>query len=142
MSKSRLILIRGLPGSGKSTFAKSYFNSHIHLEADMYFIQPDGSYDWVAEQLGKAHSWCLETAKIMLNNGQDVVVSNTFTTLKELEPYINFAKSTDVPYGVFRMSTQYDSIHGVPSEVIERMKARFQDFNEEIYHRDGIVWQK
>jgi adenylate kinase family enzyme len=51
MSKSRLIIIRGLPGSGKSTFAKSYFNGYIHLEADMYFVQPDGSYDWVAEQI-------------------------------------------------------------------------------------------
>ena len=142
MSKSRLIIIRGLPGSGKSTFAKSYFNGHTHLEADMYFVQPDGSYYWVVEQLGKAHSWCLETTKIMLNNGQDVVVSNTFTTLKELEPYVNFAKSNDIPYGVFRMETQYESIHRVPVEAIERMKARFQDFNEEIYHRDGIAWQK
>jgi len=40
------------------------------------------------------------------------------------------------------MNTQYESIHGVPPEVIERMKARFQDFNEELYYRDGIVWQK
>jgi len=30
----------------------------------------------------------------------------------------------------------------VPVEAIERMKLRFQDFNEEIYHRDGIAWQK
>jgi hypothetical protein len=78
----------------------------------------------------------------MLNNGQDVVVSNTFTTIKELDPYISFAQSNDIPYAVFRMNTQYESIHGVPPEVIERMKARFQDFNEELYYRDGIVWQK
>jgi uridine kinase len=78
MKINRLVLIRGLPGSGKTTYAKNYFNGHIHLEADMYFIESDGFYNWTAERLGKAHSWCFETTKIMLNNGYDVVVSNTF----------------------------------------------------------------
>lgn len=132
MRTNRLVLIRGLPGSGKSTYAKNYFGGHIHLEADMYFIQPDGSYDWTADKLGKAHNWCLETAKIMLNNGYDVVVSNTFTTLKELNPYIEVASSSDTPFAVFRMTNEYTSIHNVPQIVIEKMRVRFEDYEKEV----------
>jgi len=132
MKNNRLVLVRGLPGSGKSTYAKSYFVGHIHLEADMYFTQPDGSYDWAAERLGKAHSWCFETTKIMLNNGYDVVVSNTFTMLKELNPYIELATSTDTPYIVFRIVSDYQSVHNVPKVVIEKMRSRFEDYEQEV----------
>jgi tRNA uridine 5-carbamoylmethylation protein Kti12 len=135
---NKLILVRGLPGSGKSTYAKQYFSSHIHLEADMYFVQPDGSYDWIPERLGKAHNWCQESAKIFLSNGLDVVVSNTFTTRKELEPYVNFAILHEIPYGVFRLNTQYESIHAVPQDVIEKMRNRFEDFEDEVV----IPWGK
>ena len=40
-----LILLRGLPGSGKLTFAKLICNQHV--EADMYFMQ-DGEYKFDA----------------------------------------------------------------------------------------------
>jgi len=33
---SKLILVRGLPGSGKSTFAKTF--GCLHVEADMFYI--------------------------------------------------------------------------------------------------------
>jgi len=37
-----LILLRGLPGSGKSTFAKSISHAAVgHIEADMFFMK-----DW------------------------------------------------------------------------------------------------
>jgi predicted kinase len=138
MKINRLVLIRGLPGSGKTTYAKNYFNGHIHLEADMYFIESDGFYNWTAERLGKAHSWCFETTKIMLNNGYDVVVSNTFSTLKELNPYIELASSTDTPYAVFKMTKEYGSVHNVPQVVIEKMRFRFEDYKEEVM----VPWVK
>jgi predicted kinase len=35
----QLFLLRGLPGSGKSTIAKSLVNKdYCHKEADMYFV--------------------------------------------------------------------------------------------------------
>jgi hypothetical protein len=92
----------------------------------------DGSYDWTADRLGKAHSWCFETTKIMLNNGYDVVVSNTFTMLKELNPYIELADCNDIQCAVFRMASEYNSIHNVPQVVIEKMRSRFEDYEEEV----------
>ena len=40
-----LILVRGLPGSGKSTEAKKIAKTgYYHFEADQYFITPSGEY--------------------------------------------------------------------------------------------------
>lgn len=129
---NRLILIRGIPGSGKSTYARQYFSDCIHLEADMYFSAPNGEYIYDPSKIKQAHAWCQESTKIFLNNGKDVVVSNTFTTSKELDFYINYATEHNIPYAVFRMTKNYGSIHNVPSEAIDRMTARFEGIEGEI----------
>jgi len=41
-----LFLLRGLPGAGKSTLAKSI--GPINIEADQYFIDSDGEYKFDA----------------------------------------------------------------------------------------------
>jgi len=46
---TKLTIIRGLPGSGKSTLAKKLVYSNpgsVHLEADMYFIDRVGVYNY------------------------------------------------------------------------------------------------
>lgn len=132
---NKLVLIRGLPGSGKSTIARQYFNDCIHLEADMYFISPQGVYLFDGTKIRYAHSWCFDTTKILLNNNKSVVVSNTFTTKKEIAPYIEYAKENNIPYIVFRTNHTYGSIHEVPEEAINRMKNRFENLENEFIWR-------
>jgi predicted kinase len=129
---NKLVLIRGLPGSGKSTAARQYFNDCIHLEADMYFTSPQGEYIYDASKIKQAHAWCQESTRIFLNNNKNVVVSNTFTTRKELDFYITYANENNIPYVVFRMKNNYGSIHNVPQEAINRMSLRFEDVEKEI----------
>ena len=92
-----LRLIRGLPGSGKTTLAKQY--NCLHLEADMYFIK-NGQYSFDKHQLQNAHQWCLLQTEIALKNNMDVVVSNTFTQLWELERYIKLAVRYNIKYHI------------------------------------------
>jgi predicted kinase len=129
---NKLVLIRGLPGSGKSTAARQYFSDCIHLEADMYFTSPQGEYIYDASKIKQAHAWCQESTRIFLNNNKNVVVSNTFTTRKELDFYITYANENNIPYVVFRMKNNYGSIHNVPQEVINRMSLRFEDVEKEL----------
>lgn len=125
-----LVIIRGLPGSGKSTLARNEFYTYVHLEADMYHMVA-GEYKFVGDRVHLAHKWCQETCRIFLNSGLSVVVSNTFTTLKEIQPYADMAQELGIPMHVYRMTENYGSIHNVPVDVIEKMKNRFQPFEGE-----------
>lgn len=129
-----LIIVRGLPGSGKSTYAKSLVDTgraDIFVEADQYFEDGFGNYLFDATKLHAAHKWCQYEVKRYLGMGMTVVVSNTFTTLKELKPYLEMAEELDVSVDVCRMMNEFGSIHNVPDHTIERMRNRFVDFEGE-----------
>ena len=62
----QLIIMRGIQGSGKSTFANNLksiidgfgISEAIITSADNYFINKDGSYVFNGKLLGKAHKQC------------------------------------------------------------------------------------
>lgn len=84
----KLYLIRGLPGSGKTTFAKSL--GIFHVEQDMRLIR-DGKYTWSKDSIAQAVDFCRTAAKFAMLEGIDLVVSNTFTRLFEMEFYLGIA---------------------------------------------------
>ena len=80
-----LILVRGLPGSGKSTFAKLLEGKHI--ETDMFFIT-NGEYKFDVSKLKEAHSWCQSMVGSWMSDSEElIVISNTFTQEWEMTPY-------------------------------------------------------
>lgn len=128
-----LILIRGLPGSGKSTIAQSMTKRDtIHLEADMYFMQ-DGEYQFDATKLSSAHGWCQMMTTQGLAAGKNVIVSNTFTTVKELKPYFDIAKQFRLVPTVILAQNQFPNVHNVPEDALMRMRDRFQHDISELF---------
>jgi predicted kinase len=126
---AKLILIRGIPGSGKSTMAKAMVEGTQarHIEADMYFVDPHtGKYEWDGMRIGHAHEWCIDRAGLYLRSNVDVVVSNTFTRLKEMRPYFELAKVLGVQVNVLLAQGAFQNIHGVPAHVLKNMKDRFE----------------
>jgi NEDD4-binding protein 2 len=129
-----IIFLRGLPGSGKSTFANYMFSNNI-FEADQYFYNEEGKYNFDASKLYEAHKWCqLRVEHAMEDNLEsngmyfsEIVVSNTSTTEKELEPYLKLAKKYDYQVVSLIVENRHGnkSTHNVPAETIERMKNRF-----------------
>ena len=85
-----LYALRGLPGSGKTSFAKS-LNLNF-FEADQYFEKfNNNKYDY--KLLKKAHQYCYQSVKQELENGRSVIVSNTMTSEEEVLEYQNLAIS-------------------------------------------------
>jgi predicted kinase len=124
----QLILVRGISGSGKSTFAKMLVETagFVHLEADKFFVSPSGDYHFNASKLSDAHAWCFEHTFLNLGIGNNVVVSNTFTQGWELMQYINdYNKLTGKFPFVLTSNGAYDNVHGVPDAVLTKQKARF-----------------
>ena len=104
----------------------------LHLETDKYFIRPDGSYAWYASELEKAHAWCLDAATKLMNFSagtnleRTIVVSNTFTRLREMHPYVSAAKAAGYTVEIITCTGEYENVHGVPEEVVQCMCDRFE----------------
>lgn len=123
---NKLTLIRGIPGSGKSTYAKDHYNCLI-LENDMFHMR-DGQYMWDKDSMPDAIDWCMDTCERALSLGMDVVVSNTFTKRSVITKYIELADIYGADYEVIRCTGNYGNIHEVPRFVLESMKRNFDDW--------------
>jgi predicted kinase len=122
-----LYIVRGIPGSGKSTFAKTLGGQHY--EADMYFINEDGKYQFDVTKIKDAHQWCQSFVKTdMILEYPKIVVSNTSTQEWEMEPYFKLAK--EYGYVVFTVVVENRhegaNQHGVPKDKLEQMRNRFE----------------
>ena len=125
-----LYIVRGIPGSGKSTFAKKMFTCPI-FENDMYFIK-DGKYLYNQVKMRDAISWCMESVELALKYGCDVVVANTFTKRKYVQAYKNLAEKNSAQVKVFRMYGDFKNVHDVPDHVFNNMRDNFEDWSDEI----------
>ena len=137
----KLILVRGLPGSGKTTFAK-FLMEYIDIfnlntdEFGVFEIATDDCWDqpytingkFNSAGLGPAHLKCQETVENkMVFSTPVIIVHNTFTTESELEPYITLAKKYNYEVTTLIIENRHKntSIHDVPKETIQKMKNRF-----------------
>jgi predicted kinase len=122
-----IYLVRGIPGSGKTTLAKQ-LTSNV-FEADHYFYDNDGNYNFIASEIKEAHKECQQYVGYAMESGiPKIAVSNTFTQEWELQPYYELA----IKYGYYVTSIIVENRHGgankhgVPEDKIQLMKDRFE----------------
>lgn len=133
-----LVLIRGIPGSGKSTIAAALMFSRLdaeHYEADQYFMK-DGEYKFDKKLLGHAHDWChMQVSNAMKYGVSTVIVSNTFCKEWEMKEYILEARSYGYEIQVIDCQSTYKNTHNVPEDTLQRMKSIKEPFDLEIFLR-------
>lgn len=122
LSSNEIILIRGLPGSGKTTMAKGMIG-YAHFEADMQ-LEINGVYVYDQSKVKAAHDWCVESARQALKDGKNVVISNTFVKIWEMKRYFDLGYN----YRVIEANGRWKNVHGVPEDRIEIMKRNWEQY--------------
>jgi 2',3'-cyclic-nucleotide 3'-phosphodiesterase len=132
-----MIIMRGLPGSGKSTKAKvlaDKLRNSVILSTDTVFMSGE-KYLFCPEVLGMAHQINLAKAAKAVKLGYDVIVDNTNTTWKEIEPYVKVGLEAGYVIEITEPSTAWahnvlecaaKNSHGVPATAIRRMQDRWE----------------
>jgi predicted kinase len=151
----KLIIMRGLPGSGKSHYIKKFFRGRmtgsldsthpIICSADHFFMVGD-KYHFDVKYLGQAHAECqVKCLNLMKVSHPHIIIDNTNSQEWEFITYLAMARALNYEVEVIRVGDRVDdnksvskyaerNTHGVPEETIRDMADRWED-----YHGEKVV---
>jgi hypothetical protein len=131
MHRPCLILLRGLPGSGKTSLAKllSENGKYPVVSVDHYFTDADGNYSFNHLKNHLAYQQCEQLTKNFISQrNEKIFVDNTFTMDWEMEPYFKMAGESG--YYLFVVTVEnrqgHKNIHHISDEQLKKMAGKFR----------------
>lgn len=132
-----VIVMRGLPGSGKSYYANGHSLTPAEaadrgnvtvLSADHFFYNSEGEYVFEPSNLGAAHAFCFREfiKALQANTADTIIIDNTNSSEIEIAPYMLGAAAFRRDARVVTVSCPVElcaqrNTHKVPLETIEKM---------------------
>jgi len=135
----KVYILRGVSGSGKSTFARTLSDNRVILSSDDFWTLGGTDYKETFDfkKLGEAHAWNLRryidflTGVMFVPGDFDIIVDNTNTTIAEIAPYYAVAQAFGVPTEIISLDTDPKvaferNVHGVPEAAHRRQTDNFR----------------
>lgn len=119
-----VVIIRGISGAGKSTFANLFAEPKSICTADDFFYDNVGKYNFDPSKLGQAHGECQNKFECALRDKsiKTVLVANTNVKPSDYQYYMDKAAEYGVKVISVVLEKRHDnkSVHGVPDVVLQR----------------------
>lgn len=128
----KVVIMRGVPGSGKSTYIKNNCEGAVIASADNFFMK-DGRYNFNIKQIGLAHDYCFRTfTKAMKDKAPLVVVDNTNVKARDMKRYVDGALAEGYTVEIVKVvcdpaKAASRNVHAVPKDIVERMHRELTD---------------
>jgi predicted kinase len=149
-----VFILRGLPGSGKSTLEQMIYSMSTEpfndCSADGFFTEY-GKYNFDKSLIAQAHQYCLRRFISCLqgfwpplSNGkcdsikyQNVFLDNTNTTIHEFSHYVKIAEAYDYKTVMVTLNCSVETsmkrnVHNVPEKTIKGMFKRLNDLDNSL----------
>lgn len=138
-----LVIMRGLPGSGKSFLSKRILETTVGMQhyrecvfsADDFFIR-NNIYVYDASKISDAHAFCQNRAMNAMRNGvAPVIIDNTNTQIWEMKPYACVAMQYGYVMEILEPTTPWafndrelarKNTHSVPRVKLKEMLERYE----------------
>jgi len=126
-----LIILKGVSGAGKSTFANLIAYPCCVCTADDFFVDKQGNYNFNVNQMGLAHKACQAKFDDALKDDviTNIVIANTNTKSSDYKYYVDKAQKAglNITYIVLENRHGNKDVHNVPEETLERQEKSIRD---------------
>lgn len=133
-----LTIIRGLPGSGKTTLAldESERTGAIVIESDQLRVR-DGAYVFIPKEANALNATTGLILNLVAKHGADAIVTGAFCKAFTINRIVHEVKRTckgTVSVRIIRCADNFGNRHNIPEHILQEMALAFEDIDGETFH--------
>ena len=150
--EKKMVILRGLPGCGKTTTAKQItVQNGVVFSTNDYFYE-NGIYKFDAKKLKDAHLWNQQRTKDAMEKDEGLIVIDNNNVRKwEAKPYVELATKFGYTVEFQTVETLWKftldelvsrNTHNIPNNIIQRMIDQWEnDFTIETVLESRAPWE-